>query len=131
MERGARRDPYLCQAIARACDVLEAFRDSGEQLRLKDIADRAGLSVATAFRIIATLQRRGLISRAGDRLYTLNISHPKRRRYKFGYAAQSGEFAFSRAVGDGIAAAAASANIDLVVVDNQYSAKAALRNAER
>ena len=131
MEGRSPRDPYLCQAITRACDVLEAFRENGEQLRLKDIADRAGLSIATAFRIVATLERRGLMSRAGDRLYTLNISRPKERRYRFGYAAQSGEFAFSRAVGEGITAAAASANIDLVVVDNQYSAKTAIRNAER
>jgi ribose transport system substrate-binding protein len=125
------REPYLCQAIARACDVLEAFRESGEQLRLRDVADRTGLSVSTTFRIMSTLERRGLISRAGNRLYTLNISRPNRRRYRFGYAAQSLEFAFSRAIGDGIAAAAAGANIDLLVLDNQYSAKTAVRNAER
>jgi ribose transport system substrate-binding protein len=131
MPADTQREPYLCQAIARACDVLEAFGDNGEPLRLRDVADRTGLSVSTAFRIMTTLGKRGLISRTSDRLYTLNISRPKRRRYKFGYAAQSREFAFSRAIGDGIAAAAAGANIDLVVVDNQYSAKTALRNAER
>ena len=125
------REPYLCQAITRACDVLEAFGDNGEHLRLRDVADRTGLSVSTAFRIMTTLERRGLISRASDRRYTLNISRPKRRRYKFGYAAQSREFAFSRAVGEGLTTAAAAANIDLIVVDNQYSAKTALRNAER
>jgi ribose transport system substrate-binding protein len=125
------REPYLCQAITRACDVLEAFGDTGEHLRLRDVADRTGLSVSTAFRIMTTLERRGLISRASDRRYTLNISRPKRRRYKFGYAAQSREFAFSRAVDEGLTTAAATANIDLIVVDNQYSAKTALRNAER
>lgn len=125
------REPYLCQAITRACDVLEAFGDDGERLRLKDVAERTGLSVSTAFRIVATLERRGLIGRTSDRRYALNISRPNRRRYKFGFASQSREFAFSRAVEEGLAAAAATANIDLIVVDNQYSAKAAVRNAER
>lgn len=131
MPGDSQRERYVCQAIARACDVLEAFGADREELRLRDIADRTALSVSTVFRILTTLEQRGLISRASDRRYTLNISRPKRRRYKFGYAAQSREFAFSQAVGEGIATAAATANIDLIVVDNQYSAKTALRNAER
>lgn len=131
MPGNAPREPYLCQAIARACDVLEAFAENGEHLRLKDVADRTGLSVSTTFRIMTTLEQRGLLSRTSDRRYALNISRPKRRRYKFGYAAQSRQFAFSRAVDEGIIAAAAAANIELIAVDNQYSAKTALRNAER
>jgi ribose transport system substrate-binding protein len=129
----SRKDPehYTCQAVSRACDVLETFREPGEQLRLKEVAARAKLSLSTAFRILSTLEQRGLVSRAGDRLYTLQISRPQRRRFKFGFAGQSREFAFSRAVAESISAAAASANISLLVADNHYSAKTAVRNAER
>jgi ribose transport system substrate-binding protein len=129
----SRRDPehYTCQAVSRACDVLETFREPGEQLRLKEVSERANLSVSTAFRILSTLEQRGFVSRAGDRLYTLHITRPQRRRFKFGFAGQSQEFAFSRAVAESIDAAAASANISLLVADNHCSAKTAVRNAER
>src|ERR1035441_7408062 len=49
------------------------------------------------------------------RQYQLNIRLPKRRRYRIGFAGQSKEFAFSRAVAGGVAEAASKAEIDLVV----------------
>jgi ribose transport system substrate-binding protein len=131
MPKARPQDRYLCQAITRACDVLEAFQHAGDQLRLTDVAARAGLSISTAFRILFTLEQRGLVARVGDRQYRLVIELPKRRRYRIGYASQSKEFAFSRAVDEGIRAAAAQAGVDLVELDNHYSARAALRNAER
>src|SRR5882724_6651346 len=121
---------YVCQAISRACDVLEAFRDTGYPLRMKDIAEKIGLSVPTVFRILFTLEQRGLVIRTEDRQYQLNIQLPKRKRYRIGYAGQSQEFAFSRAVAESIAAAAAKADIELVAMDNRYSPKIALRNAD-
>jgi ribose transport system substrate-binding protein len=123
-------DRYLCRAISRACDVLDAFRDSRDPLRLKDVADKTGLNVATVFRILFTLEQRGLVTRVGDRQYRLEIRLPKSRRHRIGYAGQSKEFAFSRAVAEGVADAAAKAEIDLMVLDNRYSPKTALRNAE-
>ena len=126
------RDPntYICQAISRACDVMEAFGGPGEQLRLTEIAERTGLSASTAFRILYTLEQRGLILRVGDRQYRLNIRPPKRRKQRIGFAGQSQEFAFSRAVAEGLVEAATKADIDLLVLDNHYSGKAALRNAD-
>jgi ribose transport system substrate-binding protein len=121
---------YVCQAISRACDVLEAFREAGDPMRLNEVAAKTGLSVATAFRILFTLEKRGLVARVGDRQYQLNIRLPKRRRYRIGFAGQSKEFAFSRAVAEGVAEAASKAEIDLLVLDNRYSPKVAMRNAE-
>lgn len=123
-------DRYLCQAIIRACDVLESFRDPGEALRLKEVAERAGLSAATAFRVLFTLEQRGLVSRIAEKQYRLNVRLPNRRRHRIGFAGQSQEFSFSRAVAESVSAAAAKAGIDLVLLDNQYSAKVAVRNAE-
>src|SRR5690242_3690600 len=104
-------DRYLCRAISRACDVLDAFRDARDPLRLKEVAERTGLNVATVFRILFTLEQRGMVTRTGDREYRLEIRLPKSRRHRIGYAGQSQEFAFSRAVADGIAEAAAKAEI--------------------
>ena len=53
-----------------------------------------------------------------------------RRKYRFGYGAQSSEFAFSRTVSESIEAAALAEGIDLLVLNNRYSAKEAIRNAE-
>ena len=121
---------YLCQAILRACDVIEAFGEPGTQLRLTEIAAKTGLSVSTAFRILFTLEQRRLVLRVADRQYQLNIRPPNRSRPRIGYAGQTREFAFSRAVTDSVIAAAAKGEVDLVVLDNRYSQKAATRNVE-
>jgi ribose transport system substrate-binding protein len=51
-------------------------------------------------------------------------------RVRIGYAAQSDEFAFSRAVSESVIAAASKAGVELVVLNNAYSPLVALQNAE-
>jgi ribose transport system substrate-binding protein len=121
---------YLVEAVSRACDVLEAFSGDSEVLRLCDIAKRTGLSKATAFRILYTLEHRGLIEQGEKHLYRLRLRPLNRRKYRFGYGAQSSEFAFSRTVSESVEAAALGEGIDLLVLNNRYSAKEAVRNAE-
>lgn len=121
---------YIVEAISRACDVLEAFTSDRELLRLCDIMARTGLSKATAFRILYTLEQRGLVEQGERHTYRLRFRPVNRRKYRFGYGAQSSEFAFSRAVSESIEAAALSEGIDLMVLNNRYSAKTAVRNAE-
>jgi hypothetical protein len=125
--RKGERGPYMCQAISRACDIIDAFQNPGDQLTLTQIAGKTGLSTSTAFRILYTLEQRGLVLRVGDRQYQLNIRPPKRRRHRIGFASQSQEFAFSRTVAESLISAAAKADIDLLVLDNHYNGKAALR----
>jgi ribose transport system substrate-binding protein len=114
----------------RTCDVLSAFQEPGESLRLSDIAARAYLSTSTAFRIIGTLERRGFLSRTGDRRYRLTFRLPQRRRFRIGYAGLGHAFAFSRVVTESVEAAASAANVELLVLDNEYRAQTAIRNAE-
>jgi ribose transport system substrate-binding protein len=121
---------YIVESISRACDVLEAFRADGEALRLCDITSRTGLSKATAFRILFTLERRGLVEQSDDHTYRLRLRPLRRRKYRFGYGAQSSEFAFSRTVSESIEASALAEGIDLFVLNNRSSAKTAIRNAE-
>ena len=49
---------YVVDAVARALDVLEGFRDS-EEVSLRDISKRAGLNKSRAFRLLYTLSERG------------------------------------------------------------------------
>jgi len=121
---------YIIESVSRACDILEAFRADGEMLRLSDVAQRTGLSKATVFRMLFTLERRGLVEQTGNRTYRLRIRPLKRRKYRIGYGAQSTEFVFSRTVSESIQRVALEEDIDLVFLDNRYSAKVALRNAD-
>lgn len=121
---------YIVEAVSRACDILEAFATETEALRLCDITSRTGLSKATAFRILYTLENRGLVEQCEPHIYRRRFRPHNRRKYKFGYGAQSSEFAFSRTVTESIEAAALAEGIELVVLNNQYRGKTAVRNAE-
>ncbi len=114
----------------RACDILEAFQSEGDLLRLHEVAARSGLNAPTAFRLLCTLERRGLLEKVSKYEYRLAIRPLKRWRYRFGYGSHTGEFAFSSAVANSVARAAMQNGIELLVLDNKYSAKAAIRNVE-
>ncbi len=116
--------------MLRACTLLQAFRSENELLRLRDLVARTGLSKATVFRIVDTLVSCGFIERVGERQYRSKVKPARKQKYRIGYTAQSTEFAFSRDVTDSICRAASEANVDLVVADNRYSPKIALRNAD-
>jgi ribose transport system substrate-binding protein len=117
------------EAVVRACALLRAFQFEGELLRLRDLVACTGLSKATASRIATTLVQCGLLERVGNRQYRSAVKLLRHRRYRLGYAAQSTEFAFSRDITASITRAAADAGLDLVVADNRYSPRVALRNA--
>lgn len=124
------RGRYLVEAVLRACDLLEAFTAEGEQLGLQDLAARAGLGKTTAFRLLRTLEERGLVQRAGNHRYRLNIKPLHRARWRIGYAALGAEFALSREVTGSLAQAAADEGVELVVVDNRNSPRTTMANAE-
>jgi ribose transport system substrate-binding protein len=91
---------------------------------------RTGINKGTAFRILATLQFCGLVEAVGERGYRLRIRSLKPKKFRLGYAAESNEFPFTREVTAGIERVAAEEQLDLLVLDNRYSAKTAVRNAE-
>lgn len=71
-----------------------------------------------------------MLRRPEGRGYVSNVSFLTEKRYRIGYASQSND-SFSTAVTQGIRLAAASYQVELVEMENRYSAKAALRNAQR
>ena len=54
----------------------------------------------------------------------------RRRLYRIGYAAQGQDTSFDREVRDGLVRAAEREHVELIVVDNRYQPKIALRSAD-
>jgi ribose transport system substrate-binding protein len=118
------------RSVVRACDILKCFRHAEPPLTLGDVAERTQLSRPTAYRLLKTLVSCGMLDCRGKNAYSLAAWPQKGRRYRFGYASQSEEFSFSRLVSDSIRSSAYDAGVDLLVLNNCYSPKIAIRNAE-
>jgi ribose transport system substrate-binding protein len=119
----------VVQAVVRACDIVKAFRHAGEELQLLDVTRRTGLSRTTAFRLLQSLVKGGLLERTARGVYRCPFPPATARRYRIGFAAQT-DSEFSRGVTESLHTAATRERVDLITVNNRYSAKEALRNAD-
>jgi ribose transport system substrate-binding protein len=124
------RDFYLVKSLVHASEILWAFQHRGETLRLRDIMERTGFSKGMCFRLLFTLHYCGFLEKAEGSRYRLTTEIRRRRRYRIGYAAQGQDSSFPREVHAGLARAAEREQVELIVVDNRYQPKIALRNAE-
>ncbi len=124
-------DSFAVTSVGRACDILASWRQPGEILQLREIAARTHLNKATACRILSTLTAKGLVERVGAHGYRSRLRPLESKSFRFGYAAQSSVGPFISTVTEGVIVAANAAGVDLLVVNNNASRKAALRNAER
>src|SRR5215831_3533747 len=124
------RDRYLVKSIVHSSQLLTAFRSSGEALPLKEIAARSGLPKTMAFRLLYTLEKCGMVDKVGENLYQSCVRPWKHRLYRLGYAAQGTDYQFSQEVSASLQRAAAAEGIELISLDNRYSAKIAQRNAD-
>jgi ribose transport system substrate-binding protein len=127
--RGA-RDRYVVKAIVHAAEVLWVFQSPGESLRLRDIVDRTGFTKGMCFRLLYTLHHCGLVEKIDESRYRLTSEIRRRKRYRIGYAAQGQDSSFPREVHAGLIRAAEREQVELIIVDNRYQPKIALRNAE-
>ncbi len=117
------------QTVLRACEVLKAFRTLGEELVLGDIVHRTQLPKTTAFRLSRTLIHGGLLERSRAGSYRSRFAPLTARPFRIGFAAQ-GDSEFSREVVKSMEKAAAREHVHLITVNNRYSAREALRNAD-
>src|ERR1043165_9900549 len=124
------RDPYLVKAVVHSAQLLSAFRSSGEALPLREIAARSGLPKSMTFRLLYTLERCGMLEKAGENLYRSHLRPFKQRPFRLGYAAQGTDYQFSKEISTGLQRAAATQGLELISVDNRYNAKIAQRNAD-
>lgn len=124
------RDPYLVKSVVHSSRLLSAFRTPGEALPLREIALRSGLPKTMAFRLLYTLEKCGMIEKLGANLYQSSFRPLKPRLCRLGYAAQGTDYQFSREVTASLERAAKAEGIELISLDNRYSAKIAQRNAD-
>jgi len=115
--------------VLRACEVLKVFKRLGEELTLTEVIERTRLPKTTTFRLLRTLIHGGLLERACAGVYRNRFGPVTGKRFRIGFAAQGGT-EFSQEVKRSIETVAARENIDLITVDNRYSAREALRNAD-
>src|SRR2546430_9512762 len=123
------RDRYLVKSIVHSSQLLTAFRSAGEALPLKEIASRCGLPKTMVFRLLYTLEKCGMVDKLGQNLYQSRVRPWKQRLSRLGYAAQGMDYQFSKVVSEGLQRAAVAEGIELISLDNRYSAKIAQRNA--
>ena len=81
------RDPYLVKSVVHSAQLLSAFRSSGEALPLREISARSGLPKSMTFRLLYTLERCGMIEKAGENLYRSHIRPFKQRHQRSSRAA--------------------------------------------
>src|SRR5262249_15434170 len=124
------RSRYRIDAVSRACDILEAFQFNGESLRLQEIVARTQMNKTRAFRILCTLEERGLVERVGTHQYRSTIKPLRPNKHRLGYCALTLENAYSRAITESVKRAAAEERVDLIALDNHYNSKQALRNVD-
>lgn len=124
-----RGDRNESQTVLRACDVLKAFQFRGEELCLGDVTERTGLPKTTTFRLLRTLVHGGLVERSGSGVYRNCFGPVPARSWRIGFATQ-GDALFAHEVHRSIQRIAARENVQLITVDNRYSAREALRNAD-
>ena len=120
---------YILETVSRACALLREINEERKALSFTEIVQRTGLEQTVCFRLLRTLEHEGFLRRSGSHKYASNLRILAGKRFCIGYAAQ-GHDSFSLAVGQGLRWAANEQQVDLIEMDNQYSQKVALRNAE-
>jgi ribose transport system substrate-binding protein len=122
---------YIVKSLVHASEVLSAFRSDREVLRLRDVVARTGFNKGLCFRLLYTLHACGFLEKIGQNQYRVISNLRPHRRFRIGYAAHGQDSSFSTEVTASLARAAETAHVELVVLDNRYNAKVALRNAEQ
>src|SRR5437016_1390186 len=127
MVRAFRSRLYVIPVLSKALDVLELMQKENTPRTLEEIYQRTNISKTTVYRILKTLVHRGYLAHSENGLYRL-VARP--RKVRFGFGGESSEMPFSEGVRESLQAAANSAGVDLLVLDNHYDAQTAVRNAE-
>ena len=120
---------YIVKSLVHASQVLGCFNGAGEVLRLRDVVARTNLNKGMCFRLLYTLHECGFLEKSGQNSYRMLSEIRRRRRYRIGYAAQGQDTSFPREILAGLTRAAEREQVELIVVDNRYQRKVALRNA--
>lgn len=123
------KEQNIVESVIRACRILQAFSEN-ETLTLRQIVERTGLSKTTSFRLLQSLTLGGMLVRIGKGSYRSVIQSSSVSPFTIGFASQASESEFSRDVNKSVHRVAEREHLRLVAVNNDYSPKTALRNAD-
>jgi ribose transport system substrate-binding protein len=126
----SKHNRYVVKSLVNASQILNAFQSKGEVLGLRDIVARTGFNKGMCFRLLYTLHMCGFVEKVAVNQYRLMSDMRPSRRHRIGYAGHGQDASFSHEVGLSLMRAAENAHVELVVVDNRYNPKIALRNAD-
>lgn len=121
---------YIVKSVVHASEVLSAFHSPGEILRLREVVERTGFNKGMCFRFLYTLHECGFLEKVGENQYRLTSQKQPARRFRIGYASQGQDCSFTREVLASVTRAADEAQLELIVADNRYDPKTALRSAD-
>lgn len=124
------QEPYIVRSVVHASQILGVFQSQGEVLRLRDVVERTGFGKGMCFRLLHTLHHCGLLEKVDASRYRLISEMRRRKRFRIGYAAQGQDSSFPREVHASLQRAAEPEDVELIVVNNRYQPKVALKNAE-
>jgi ribose transport system substrate-binding protein len=123
------QEPETVEAVVRACRLLQTFYHR-EVMTLAQLAERSHLSKTTCFRLLQSLIKGGMVERVGKGTYCRTVEESVSPNFTIGFAAQTTNSEFSRDVSQSVHRVAEREHIRLIAVNNRYSPKAALRNAD-
>jgi ribose transport system substrate-binding protein len=119
---------YLIPILSKALDIIELFERDHVPLSLEDVYQKTNVSRTSVYRIVKTLFHRGYLAQTQNGLYRL-VSRP--RRLHFGFALQSADLPFSKALAESLSIAAAASGVELLTLDNCFDPDVAICNAEK
>jgi ribose transport system substrate-binding protein len=122
------RGLYHIPILSKTLYILELLQAEKQSVSVEQLHQQTKFSKTSVYRILKTLEHRGYLAHQEDGRYRL-VSCPTKLR--FGLGGRFEELPFSQAVTTSLKNAAAASGIDLLVLDNRYDARTALRNAEQ
>lgn len=128
MRKAGVRRLYHIPVLSKALDILEYLQRQRPSASLDELYRHTQFSKTTVYRILKTLEHRGYLAHQDDGRYRL-MSRPAKLR--FGFAGQSAALPFSQTVTASLKEAATASGVELLILDNEYDAQTALRNARR
>jgi ribose transport system substrate-binding protein len=124
------REGDIVESVVRACRLWQTFNHAEEVLTLGEFMERTNLSKTTCFRLLQSLVKGGMIERVGKGAYRTRVQPLANPTFKVGFAAQTTDSEFSKDVNESVHRVAAREHIQLIAVNNRYSARTALHNAD-
>jgi hypothetical protein len=98
-EATPKQDTYIVRAVVHAAQIIGAFREPGEILRLRDVVKRTRLRKVLCFRMLHTLQHCRMIEKVDTNGYRLVSGIGGRKPHRIGYATQGQDSSLPREVG--------------------------------